>query len=58
MQLASFVSTNPVVSLLEQDTDCNSVTAVAKVLAGVRPSGMSEDLYSQSNHRSGSPIIV
>ena len=57
-QLASLVSTNPVVSLLEQDTECNSVTAVAKVLADVRPSGMSEDLYSQSNRRSGSPIIV
>ena len=56
-QLASLVSTNPVVSLLEQNTECNSATAVAKVLADVRPSGMSE-LYSQSNRRSGSPIIV
>ena len=56
--LASLVSTNPIVSLLEQDIECNSVTAVAKVLADMRPSSTSGDLYSQSNHRSGSPIIV
>ena len=52
------MSTNLVTSLLEQDTECNSVSAVAKVLAGVRPSDISEDLYSQSNHRRGSPIIA
>ena len=57
-QLASLMSTNPVVSLLEQDTDYNSVTAVATVLAGVRPSNMSEDLYWQSSHKSGTPIIA
>ena len=45
-KLPSLVNINPVVSLLEQDTECNSVTAVAKVLADVRPSCMSEDLYS------------
>ena len=40
---------HPVVSLLQQDTECNSVSAVAKVLADVHPSSMSEDLYSQYN---------